>query len=216
MILSEYQIKERIKTLRNAKGIKQADFAKIVNVSQGAYSNLEGGNTELTLDKVNRIAEALDVNVEYLLFGNDEKIQTDTEKESVIKELEKEVQSIKKDFISVINSVLENYLEVILQGFVFRQQMPDLVPMLEDPNKWENIIESFNEDKMAISIHKIKKDFKNNQIGTEHEFLITSLFYPLSSIDIGFYIKEGYIKNIIIINAFKYFEEKILPQYSKF
>lgn len=92
-MLFEKAIKERIKSLRMAKSIKQSDFAKMINISQGAYSNIEGGDTELSIERLEKIAEALGVSVKYLLFGEEEYQENSNEEK--IKNLERELEFLK-------------------------------------------------------------------------------------------------------------------------
>ncbi|WP_427338002.1 helix-turn-helix domain-containing protein [Caloranaerobacter sp. DY30410] len=59
---------DRLKLLREEKNLRQADLAKILNISRQSVSNYENGvrfpNDELLL---RRIAEFFDVSIDYLL-----------------------------------------------------------------------------------------------------------------------------------------------------
>lgn len=214
----EKQVKERIRTIRTLKSIKQSEIAEKVNLSQGAYSNLESGETELSLNKLQKIAEALGVSMQYLLFGSEPTSQTEIEKdrkiksyEKKIKELSKNLSSQKSEFISIINSVLNNYLEVVVSGFVSVKE--GFVEKTLEKNLVELLRMNLpDDDKLFLMVQKIIKDFEKDQIKPEYENIITSLFFPFSSIDFDYYIKSGYIKNPAIINAYKYLKEKILPE----
>ena len=64
----QLMIKKRRKELKQlGNHINQAELAKIIGISLRSYSRIEIGETEPTLDQVNRIAEALDTTPEYLL-----------------------------------------------------------------------------------------------------------------------------------------------------
>ncbi|MBQ7018754.1 MAG: helix-turn-helix transcriptional regulator [Bacteroidales bacterium] len=54
-------IYEKISTIRAIKGIKQDIMADAVNVTQGAYSNLEAGKSKLTFEALEKIAEAFNM-----------------------------------------------------------------------------------------------------------------------------------------------------------
>ncbi len=57
----------RIKQLRIEKGIKQADLAKVINVSPAALSGYETEKYEAELDTYQKIADYFDVSLDYLL-----------------------------------------------------------------------------------------------------------------------------------------------------
>jgi transcriptional regulator with XRE-family HTH domain len=84
------EVLSRIKSLRVGKNLKQSDFAKMVNMTQGGYSKIELGITELSINTLSKIASALNVSVQYLLFGDGQGSQDTTEKDRRIRELEQE------------------------------------------------------------------------------------------------------------------------------
>lgn len=57
----------RIKLLRKAKNIKQADLAKAISVSQSALSGYETGKYEADTDTYKRMADFFGVTLDYLL-----------------------------------------------------------------------------------------------------------------------------------------------------
>lgn len=59
----------RIKELRTQNGIKQADLAKDINVSQAALSGYETGKYEADINTYRLIADYFDVTLDYLLGG---------------------------------------------------------------------------------------------------------------------------------------------------
>lgn len=60
----------RIKLLRKAKNIKQADLAKAISVSQSALSGYETGKYEADTDTYKRMADFFGVTLDYLLGGD--------------------------------------------------------------------------------------------------------------------------------------------------
>jgi|GEM_PF-4283828 transcriptional regulator with XRE-family HTH domain len=84
------EINERIKTLRTEKNLSQTQVAESLNISQSSYFQLEKGNTELSINRLQQIAQALDVELVELL-GLDAPVVD----ESKIKELEKEIEKLK-------------------------------------------------------------------------------------------------------------------------
>jgi transcriptional regulator with XRE-family HTH domain len=87
----------RIKTLRVSKNLKQSEFAKLLNMTQGGYSKIELGITELSVNTLFKIASVLGVSVQHLLFGDEQNTQDESEKDKKIKELEKENYLLKKE-----------------------------------------------------------------------------------------------------------------------
>lgn len=52
----------KIKSIRELKNLTQEYMAERLDISQAAYSKLEKGNIKISEDKLNKIAEILDVN----------------------------------------------------------------------------------------------------------------------------------------------------------
>ena len=57
----------RIKELRELKNIKQSDFARELNVSQGTLSNWERGVHDPDTDSLLKISEFFNISVDYIL-----------------------------------------------------------------------------------------------------------------------------------------------------
>ena len=62
----------RIKELRNAKGINQQELAKILNVQRPAISKYENGEISLTDDTMRTLADYFGVTTDYLLGCTDD------------------------------------------------------------------------------------------------------------------------------------------------
>lgn len=60
-------IGNRLKSLRDDKGLTQADVAKVLGVSRTTYTQYETGKSEPDLATVNRLAEFFNVSVDWLL-----------------------------------------------------------------------------------------------------------------------------------------------------
>lgn len=67
----------RIKSLRNAIGMKQSELAEIVKYRQNTVSNWETGRSDPPLDALERMSSALNVSIDYIL-GRDEKALSPT------------------------------------------------------------------------------------------------------------------------------------------
>jgi transcriptional regulator with XRE-family HTH domain len=56
-------IHQKIKGLREMRNYTQEYMAEVLSISQRAYSSLENGQTQLTVDRLVDVAEALQVNI---------------------------------------------------------------------------------------------------------------------------------------------------------
>ena len=63
----------RIKDLREDKDLTQSDIAKILNVSQVAYSYYELGKRQLPIDLLIKLAKFYNTSTDYLLGLTDER-----------------------------------------------------------------------------------------------------------------------------------------------
>lgn len=59
---------ERLKTLRKEKKLTQTELASKLDISQKSYSNWESGKAEPTLDNIIKLADLLEVSLDWL-FG---------------------------------------------------------------------------------------------------------------------------------------------------
>ncbi len=58
---------ERIRALRKRKRVRQSVLARMVGISPGAVTNFEKGRRRVSLDWLDRIADALDTPIAYFL-----------------------------------------------------------------------------------------------------------------------------------------------------
>lgn len=66
-------IGERIRTTRRDRALTQDQLAGQVGVSRSAVAQWETGRTGQITGNLSRIASALEVNVEYLMYGDDKR-----------------------------------------------------------------------------------------------------------------------------------------------
>jgi transcriptional regulator with XRE-family HTH domain len=64
---SEMKVGERIREVRKSKRIRQKVLARMVGISPGALTNFEKGRRRISLDWLQKIAEALDTPMSYFL-----------------------------------------------------------------------------------------------------------------------------------------------------
>jgi transcriptional regulator with XRE-family HTH domain len=63
----------RVREARRESGLTQDQLANQVGVSRSAVAQWETGRTGQVTGNLSRIAAVLDVNVEYLMYGNDKR-----------------------------------------------------------------------------------------------------------------------------------------------
>ena len=63
----------RISTIRRERGLTQDELADQVGVSRSAVAQWETGRTGQVTGNLSRIADVLEVNVEYLVHGDDKR-----------------------------------------------------------------------------------------------------------------------------------------------
>lgn len=115
--MNDKTIRWNIRNVRTAKKLTQAEMADIMGISRQAYFNFEHGNTSIISKQISRMAEALDVSEEELMFGyNPEDFQIDGLHERALwqerlgnlrDEKESEI-AIKEDKISSLIDLLES------------------------------------------------------------------------------------------------------------
>ena len=65
-------IGERIRTYRQSKGIKVADFAKLIGVSQGSLSDIENQKTKPSAETISALVRHTDIDARWLMTGEGE------------------------------------------------------------------------------------------------------------------------------------------------
>lgn len=65
---------DKIKRIREIKGLTQEDVAKKLNLTHQAYSRMERGETNISAERIVKIAEVLDVSVDDIFKLDDKKI----------------------------------------------------------------------------------------------------------------------------------------------
>ena len=68
---------ERLKTLRKQVKLTQAQIAEKLNISQQAYASWERGAKKPTQENLVKIAQVLNVSIDYLVGNSDEHLKED-------------------------------------------------------------------------------------------------------------------------------------------
>ncbi|MDH5666199.1 MAG: helix-turn-helix transcriptional regulator, partial [Nitrosopumilus sp.] len=74
------EIGANIKTLRLAKGLQQKEVASMTGVSVSQYGRIENGLTKSSIVVLLRMAEALEVSLDMLIYGE----KTEIDKEPIV------------------------------------------------------------------------------------------------------------------------------------
>lgn len=69
------EFSERLKTLRKEARLTQVDVAEKLGISQPAYASWERGVKKPTQENLVKLAQVLNVSVDYLVGNSDEKIE---------------------------------------------------------------------------------------------------------------------------------------------
>lgn len=107
-------IAERIRIYRTARGFSQENIANELNISPGAYSNIERGVTDITVTRLLEIAAILDVDI-YDLMSPDAKFIADRSSAAdYVKEARFEIRILFEQLNKCINEIEELKTEVRL------------------------------------------------------------------------------------------------------
>ena len=103
---------ENLKKIRKEKKITQKQIADFLNIKQQAISQYESGITIPKADVLRKIAECLDVSVNYLLDSTEDTDKDDlTEDAQKLLELYRSLPSDKKNISLELLKVLQNNTE---------------------------------------------------------------------------------------------------------
>ena len=66
-----YKFGQRIRKLRKARGLSQENLAEMLDISVTHMSHIETANTKMSFSLIIKIAEILDVSLDYLVYDKD-------------------------------------------------------------------------------------------------------------------------------------------------
>ena len=133
---------QRIVDYRKAKGLTQSQMADKLNIAQVNYSKIETGKTELTLSRLIRIANILEVDLITLLWPDYKEIN--------------EFQTLKNEHFKLkrLNELLINQIERDSANYEFIiQNYPETETLISNLNylKEKRLLEIINEVKKLNS-----------------------------------------------------------------
>lgn len=77
-VQKRYEMGERIRECRKQRNLSQAQMAEAIGISNNAFSNIETGNSNATLENVKKIAEYFRVSLDYLTDGEERTLEDET------------------------------------------------------------------------------------------------------------------------------------------
>jgi len=117
-------IGDNLKALRLSKGLQQKETASMTGISLSQYGRIENGAAKASVVTLAKIAKALDVGMDVLVFGDRMK----TDKEPVVlkdKELVEKMKLLDK-LSDKDKKVAHELLDLILAKMKFKELMNDL------------------------------------------------------------------------------------------
>lgn len=105
----EYKIKvgENIRTWRELKGLKQVDLAKRINISPEALSNIETGVSKPNIERLEDIADALEIEINQLLLNPQQLLTFNNNPGSHVLQPLQNQQNFDKDLLDRLMYVME-------------------------------------------------------------------------------------------------------------
>lgn len=105
----EYKIKvgENIRTWRELKGLKQVDLAKRIDISPEALSNIETGVSKPNIERLEDIADALEIEINQLLFNPQQLFAFNNNPGSHVLQHPQSPQNFDKDLLDRLMYVME-------------------------------------------------------------------------------------------------------------
>jgi transcriptional regulator with XRE-family HTH domain len=97
------EIAEKIRKLRGLKGLSQDNMAHDLGISQKAYSDIETGETDLTIKRLDQISKVLGVSLGELLSFDDRLMFNNHNQQSgnvaniIVQQNEEMVKSLKEE-----------------------------------------------------------------------------------------------------------------------
>lgn len=111
---------EQVKRVRQEKGLNQSAMARLLGIAPNNYGKLERGETQMTIERLEQIADILEVSTQSLLFpGTSE--NKDEEAQREVRNLKKELDLVNKENellkqeMSLAKTELETYQAIMKQ-----------------------------------------------------------------------------------------------------
>lgn len=106
---------DNLKKIRADKNISQGNLAKLIDVHASHISRYERNLTSPTIEVAKKIANALEVSTDALVYGSDEKIISNRINDEELLALFNKVQQLNKEDITSVKAMLK--------AFVFQKEI---------------------------------------------------------------------------------------------
>ena len=138
-VKKEFDVKlgERIRKIRKQKDIKVWYIAEKTGLSDTFIYQVERGEKGISAENFKNIAEVLEADTDYLLFGNSDKYNDD-------------------DFYRLTGELDENEKELIIRRYYYEQKPAEIAVVLDIPKKQV-------ENKLYYVRQKLKKMMENQE-----------------------------------------------------
>lgn len=119
------EFSERLKNLRKQAHLTQVDVAEKLGISQPAYASWERGIKKPTQENLVKIAQILNVSIDYLVGNSDENLKED------------ELDNVELHFHLNLNGLTEEEKAIFKKEII--EFMEERKKMFEEKNKWVGI-----------------------------------------------------------------------------
>lgn len=98
----------RVAKLRTAKGITQEQLSELASISPRMMSRIETGANFTQAETIEKIAEALDTDVRYLLRFDEPDLENE---EELLKSIDKKINFLKNDLnkLKLLNEIMQKF-----------------------------------------------------------------------------------------------------------
>ena len=101
---------DNLKRIRAEKNISQGELAELINMHPTHVSRYERNLTSPTVEVVKKIADALKVSADELIYGNTQQKAKDKIQDNELLSMFARVQTLKQDDIGCIKSLINAYI----------------------------------------------------------------------------------------------------------
>jgi len=101
---------DNLKKIRADKDISQGDLAKMIDVHATHISRYERNLTSPTIDVAKKIADALEVSTDSLIYGSDEQIANNKLNDEELLQLFNKVQQLSDEDVTSVKAMLKAFV----------------------------------------------------------------------------------------------------------
>jgi transcriptional regulator with XRE-family HTH domain len=101
---------DNLKRIRTNKGFSQGDLAKMIEVHATHISRYERNLTSPNIDVLKKIADALEVSTDKLIYGSDEQIINNKISDTELLQLFHKVQELTNENITSVKAMLKAFV----------------------------------------------------------------------------------------------------------